>query len=248
VADRPRPPLGPLVATDDHESHDALLIAAYTAGDLEEDDLQRAVTLIARCDECSTLAADLGAIASAAASLPAARRPRDFTITPEQAAALRKGGWRRFLSGLTSPRSVLAPRLAGALTTLGVAGLLLASLPGMTPQAGGEVQVMGQPTDRNAIVQEASPAPHPAPQEGQAPPGEHGQEPGFVDDGTGTRSDTAGEPKSGELVRPEAAGPEAAGQDRLLLIALSSALLAAGLGIFALRRTGGGRTSRWVGR
>jgi hypothetical protein len=245
VADPTRPPLGRPAASDGHEGHDALLIAAYTAGDLEEDDLQRAVTMIARCDDCSALAADLGSIASATASLPAARRSRDFTITPEQAADLRKGGWRGVLSGLTSPRSVFAPRLAGALTTLGVAGLLLASLPGMTPQAGGEVQVMGQPADRNAIVQEASPAP----QGGQAPPGEYDQQrPGFVEDGTGTRNDTAAEPKAGEGVHPDAARMEATDQGRLLLVALSSALLAAGLGIFALRRTAGGRTTRWPGR
>jgi hypothetical protein len=124
----------------DHSTHDLHLIAA--AADRDADELTRtaAERQIASCDECAALFADLHAISSGLGSLPRSLPvTRDFRISPQQAARLRSGGWRRFLEGFSRAPS-LRP-LASALTTLGVAGLLLTvALPNaerLLPVAGG---------------------------------------------------------------------------------------------------------------
>jgi anti-sigma factor RsiW len=239
VADRPRPPRGPLqqqhprpprgpLAADAHDEHDALLVVAYVGGDLEGDEAGVAAARIAACGSCADLAADIASIAAATAALPPASRPRDFSITPGQASRLHGRGWRGVLVTLTAPRSVLAPRLGAALTTLGVAGLLLASIPGIS-LGDGTVGTLSQPADRNALVEQASPA---AGQGQFAPPDVQAEGPASSTDRSQGRVDTAGEPKSSDL------GTGAPGTaDRLPLILLSSAFLASGLGIFAIRRT-----------
>ena len=121
----PAPPTGA------HPNHDRLLISAHAAGDLAGRDLATADALLAACEDCRTLHADLRAIASATRDLPApaSASARDFRIPPERAAVLVRGGfWRRLLRPFGRPGGASRP-LAMAFTTLGVAGLLLASLP-----------------------------------------------------------------------------------------------------------------------
>ena len=84
----------------DHVTHDPELIAAYAAGDATGTALDQAADLVAACTECADLHRDLRAISTALPELPAPVRPRDFRLTPEQAASLRPVGWRGAAGGL----------------------------------------------------------------------------------------------------------------------------------------------------
>jgi hypothetical protein len=110
----------------DHRNHDPLLIAALAAGDAEGADLEQARALVAACDDCAELHHDLRAISVALPAMPAPARPRDFRLTPEQAASLRPAGWRRLLAPLAGPRFAFAAPLGGSLAALGIAGILIA--------------------------------------------------------------------------------------------------------------------------
>ena len=130
----------------DHLTHDPELVAAYAAGDATGPDLAAATELVASCTECADLHRDLRAIATALPELPPAVRPRDFRITPEQAASLRPSGWRGVLAAFASPRFRLAAPLGTGLAAAGLAGLLLASpggiaLPASSGGAGAEAPV-----------------------------------------------------------------------------------------------------------
>lgn len=114
-------------SSEQHAQHDPLLVVSLAAGDITHADRDLAAGLIASCAECATLHDDLLAIARATAALPTAVRPRDFQLTPEQAARLRPLGWRRFVAAFAAPR--LTRQLGVGLTTLGIAGLLLSVLP-----------------------------------------------------------------------------------------------------------------------
>jgi hypothetical protein len=150
----------------DHSTHDIYLIAA--AADREADDATKvaAQQQLASCDECATLFSDLRAISSGLESLPRSLPvTRDFRISPEQAAKLRRGGWRRLLDGFGA-----APTLrpfASALTTLGVAGLVLTvALPTLFGGgAGGAAQVLS--TVGSSVGSDSANAPQqPAPAAG----------------------------------------------------------------------------------
>jgi hypothetical protein len=138
----------PHIPDSRHADHDPLAIAAYAAGDATGDELDTARALVAACADCATLHADLRAISAALPELPVPSRPRDFQLTPDQAASLRPAGWRRLLAPLAGPRFAFAGPLGGGLATLGIAGLLVAGSlsaplaatpaegdPGMTPEA-----------------------------------------------------------------------------------------------------------------
>jgi len=114
-----------------HDRHDPLLMAALAAGDLAGTDRDHATTLIHTCAECATLHADLIAISRATTSVPPPilTRPRDFRLTPEQAARLRPSGWRRVIGAFASPRLAFTRPLAIGLTTIGLAGLLVTNIP-----------------------------------------------------------------------------------------------------------------------
>jgi hypothetical protein len=113
----------------DHEAHDELLIVAFASGDASGEDAATAAGLVASCASCRRLLDDIGAIAAATAELPAPERPRDFRLTDADAARLGRTGWRRLLGPLAGPRLRFAGSLGGALVTLGLAGLLVATVP-----------------------------------------------------------------------------------------------------------------------
>jgi hypothetical protein len=115
--------------SEQHAQHDPLLVVSLAAGDLTGADRDLATSLITGCAECATLHDDLLAIAQATAALPTAVRPRDFQLSPEQAARLRPLGWRRFVAAFASPRLAMTRQLGIGLTTLGLAGLLVSVLP-----------------------------------------------------------------------------------------------------------------------
>jgi hypothetical protein len=115
-----------------HAAHDLLLVAAFAAGDVDAADRPGAEALVAGCAECATLATDLVSIARATAEMPVPRRPRDFFVSPADARRLRPRAIRRLTDAIAGPRVQLARPLAGGLMMLGFAGLLVASLPGLS--------------------------------------------------------------------------------------------------------------------
>jgi hypothetical protein len=135
-----------LSAAARHALHDEELIAAFAAGDVEDagdaGDAERAASLVQRCSRCRDLHADLGQIrtatrasGSAEQRAAAVRAPRDFRLTAEDAARLRPGtpirriaarlGWRARLGGAIA---AFGRPLGAAMATLGVVGILVASL------------------------------------------------------------------------------------------------------------------------
>jgi hypothetical protein len=112
-----------------HHDHDLLLIAANAADDLVGAERQRAETLLATCGDCEALHSDLLAITAATRSVPAvASAPRDFRISPEQAARLRRRSWLRAALAPFQGAGSAARPIAAACTSLGVAGLLVVTL------------------------------------------------------------------------------------------------------------------------
>jgi hypothetical protein len=117
--------------SEPHAQHDPLLVASLAAGDLVGTDRDHATALIAGCADCASLHSDLLAIARATAALPPVRAPRDFTLSPEQAAALRPVGWRRLVAAIGGSRPLMSRQLGIGLATIGLAGLLVSTLPGI---------------------------------------------------------------------------------------------------------------------
>jgi hypothetical protein len=118
-----------------HARHDPLLVASLAAGDLVGVEREQATAQIAGCADCAALHADLIDIARATAALPPAVAPRDFTLSPAQAAALRPIGWRRLIAAIGASRPLMSRQLGIGLATIGLAGLLVSTLPGI-PTAG----------------------------------------------------------------------------------------------------------------
>lgn len=113
----------------DHAGHDELLVVAYASDDLVGGDAERAAVLVASCSECGRIAADVRALRTNVAGLPAPRRTRDFRLTEEDAARLRPRGWRGLVAILAGPRLSLAAPVGTAIATLGIVGLLVAVAP-----------------------------------------------------------------------------------------------------------------------
>ena len=135
--------------SEDHAQHDPLLVASLAAGDLAGADRDRANAQISACTDCATLHADLIAIARATAALPPAVAPRDFRLSREQAEALRPVGWRRLVAAIGGSRPLLSRQLGIGLATIGIAGLLVSTLPGI--QLGGSAAV-AEPSTREAAT------------------------------------------------------------------------------------------------
>lgn len=117
------------MTTSPHDSHDLLLVSAWAAGDAGPADEARARAIVDSCAECAALATDIRSIAAATAALPAPVRTRDFRLTEADAARLRPAGWRLALRALTSPTLAFTRPLAAGLTTLGLVGIVVTSVP-----------------------------------------------------------------------------------------------------------------------
>ncbi len=188
----------------DHATHDPELIAAYAAGDATGPALTDASELVAGCADCAALHRDLRAIAVALPALPAPVRPRDFRLTPEQAASLAPSGWRGVLAAFASPRFRLAAPLGTGLAAIGLAGLLLGT-PGSVLPAGGAgsaaeaaTGAAGAPTVAGDAAAGAGPAAA-APALPAAPSGGAG----YADTGSTTREPA---PVSGAAASTDLAG------------------------------------------
>ena len=116
--------------SEPHARHDRYLVAALAADDVEPIVRVDAEALVASCRDCAELLADLRSIAVATAALPMVPRTRDFRISAADAARLRPRGWRALLDALGGARASFSRPLATGLTTLGIVGLLVSTIPG----------------------------------------------------------------------------------------------------------------------
>ena len=222
-----------------HAAHDLTKIAALAAraSDLDEKAAAAARLQVAECTACAELLADLVTLQTALPTTSAPARPRDFRLTPADAARLHETGWRRFLGFFGSARDSFSRPLAIGFTTLGLAGLLVATIPNVYMGAGGAASA---PSEILAPVGNAAPAASGAPssmsaysseQIGmEASAGARGAEPGDSADG-GVFSGAGPEVTdiAGDLaIRDDASGLS-------VLFVLAGALLIAGLGLFGLR-------------
>jgi anti-sigma factor RsiW len=137
-------------APSPHASHDTILVASLADHSLATPERQAAEALVADCGECAALHADLVALAAATRTMSTPARPRDYTLTHADAARLRPGGWRRWVAAFGTSRDSFSRPLAIGLTTLGLAGLLLANIPslsfGSASSAGaGNLSTVGAP-------------------------------------------------------------------------------------------------------
>ena len=123
------------VPSTDHRRHDRLLVASLLDRSTDRPDRGRAESRIASCAECAALHKDLLAISDAARAIPTPVRPRDYALTPEDARRLWRTGWRRVVAMFGSTRDAFSRPLAIGLTTIGLAGLLVAGMPNVLPSA-----------------------------------------------------------------------------------------------------------------
>src|SRR6476619_7461205 len=133
-----------------HEQHDQILVVSFASGDLAPDDRDRATaqSLVDSCAECARLHDDVLAIALATRALPPAVRTRDFQISPEQAAKLQPGGWRRFVAAFAAPGSIFSKQLGVGMATLGIVGLLIGASPSIQLGMGGSAAASPAPAAR----------------------------------------------------------------------------------------------------
>ncbi len=112
-----------------HATHDPILIAVLTDRSPTATERAAAEALVAGCSLCAELHADLIALGAAARAMPTPARPRDYVLTPADAARLRPTGWRRLVGAFGTARDGFSRPLAVGLTTLGLAGLLVTTVP-----------------------------------------------------------------------------------------------------------------------
>ncbi len=112
-----------------HASHDTLLVASLADHSSAGPERDRATALVESCTLCAGLHDDLIALSAAIRDMPTPPRPRAYTLGPADAARVRPGGWRRLIAGIGTARDGFSRPLAVGLTTLGLAGLLVATVP-----------------------------------------------------------------------------------------------------------------------
>lgn len=255
---------GDMQTTASHASHDALLVAALADHGLAAPERDAAEALVAACSLCAGLYADLVALSAATRSMPIPTRTRDYRLTPETAAALRPKGWRRWIAAFGTSRDMLSRPLAVGLTTLGLAGLLVATVPSVL-QVGGATSgsaardVTGAPAF-GALPEAAADPTRPAgaaaapssnvlsPVAGSLTPDQGGavaggpildsasQQPakGAVTDGTAKGSGAESEPTDAPATAQDLVDRNTTGVSPMILV--SGVLLVVGLALFAIRR------------
>jgi hypothetical protein len=217
-----------------HAAHDLTIIAALAARtpDLSDVQVGAAREQLTSCGACTDLLADLVALQAVLPTTSTPSRPRDFSLTPADAARLRRDGWRRILGFFGSARDNISRPLAIGFTTLGIAGLLVAALPSMYDAGGGQAVL----STVGAAVEQAAPA------AGEAYGSDRlstSAEPGAsTDEGVFAGGNTEELNSSGERdvagdgslfsLRDDASGLSA-------VFVLAGTLLIAGIGLFALR-------------
>ena len=229
----------------DHAAHDPTWMAALATRDpdLTPSERTRAQAALESCGACADLLADLVALSAAIPSAAIPARPRDFSLSAADAARLRPNGLRRLLKAIGSARDGVTFPLALGLTTMGIAGLLVATVPSFAggATAGAAPEILS--TVGNALPAPAAasaPAASGAPDEGTglygmtaAPTSETsgGGEVFTGDDGDGrleAERQDAGDMAGEAFIRDDGTGLST-------LVVVAATLLVAGLGLFALR-------------
>lgn len=246
-----------------HAAHDRLLIANLVDRSVDEVERARAEELLAACSDCEQLYDDLVALSAATRAMFVPSRSRDFTLTTADADRLRVSGWRRLLGLIGSSRDAFSRPLALGLTTLGLAGLMVATIPsalsGMASSptlstvgnaagdaAGGALanpEMALQASEAPAATIDsgpaaAAPAPSAASEALPQPPGDTSTDRQGEPDGLfvgGESSPLAGEPDGTDLYafNQSTEGP----LTRSTTIAVAGLLLVVGLLLFGLRWT-----------
>jgi hypothetical protein len=223
----------PATSTE-HASHDLTLVAALAARDhgLAPGELAQAKALLASCADCTDLLADLAALAAAVPTAAIPERPRSFALTAADAARLRPAGWRRFLKAIGSARDGITFPLAMGLTTLGMAGLLVATIPTLAgptqldtlsgPAAAGASAAAAAPQSQETLAMSAEPA-------------QSGDQEGGVFTGGDDEGDAAASPGDRNALSAEEIAIRDDPTGLSVLVVVAGALLILGLGLFALR-------------
>ena len=187
----------------DHARHDRWLVvrAASHDADLTPAESASARALLDGCHDCASLAADITTIAHATAVSLAPARPRDFRLTPTQAAAARGGVLDRVGRWLASPRATMLRPLAGASLAIGIVlvavgpsirGPLQAQAP--TPNAGVAAPVQSASAAETATPDAAHIMEMQVPPEGSAPPNPEARTGLAPEESPGAASNSATQP------------------------------------------------------
>jgi hypothetical protein len=143
--------------TASHAAHDAMLVASLADHSVPDGERTAAEALVASCRDCADLHGDLAALRAATVAMPTPARTRDYTLTADDAIRLQPRGWRRLVSAFGTTRDAFSRPLAVGLTTLGLAGLLVTSLPSILPggatSATGSLSTVGGPVPAGAPLQ-----------------------------------------------------------------------------------------------
>ena len=123
------------IRPSEHDRHERLLVVRLATNDeLDPSEDARARALVASCPDCAALSRDIQTISRATAVSVTPSRPRDFRLTPHEAAAAHGSPVRRWLARLSSPGMGTLRPLAGAAVAV---GLLLVVAGGGLPGFGG---------------------------------------------------------------------------------------------------------------
>lgn len=240
----------PHVPDLNHQTHDLELVAAHAAGDTAGTRLATADARLASCASCAELHADLRAISAALPSVPARPRTRDYRLTAAHARALQPRGWRRMVAAFGAPRLAFAAPVGSGLAALGIAGLLVAAVPGAPAPF-----LASENAARIAVLENATPqfttwdghgaasAPPGAPSSAPAMGGEVASPPSDAGGGSGGVQASGGPDTLGEkgAVREESADFAAAVEAERVrqadetLVLLGGMTLLAGVGLLGLR-------------
>lgn len=247
----------PTDATSDraaHRRHDHILVASLLDRTLPETERHRGEEQLAACTGCAKLFDDLVALSEATRVLPTPTRTRAYTLSAADARRLQIRGWRRLLAAIGSSRDAFTRPLAVGLTTLGLAGLLFATLPGAflagsastslttvgtgagEQAAGAAPEAMSQalPGASEPAIAAAPSQAFPEPAPAASPAAEKSTEP----DGLFVGQDPSADTRSLESARGTSADILADdGPFSLSLALVATLLLVIGLGLFGLRWT-----------
>jgi hypothetical protein len=162
----------------EHRRHDRLLVTRFAMDDAYPSETAEARQLIDSCAECATLAADIRALSSSMAQLPAAKRTQDFTITADKAEELRGSRISRWMRGLAAPGFGMLRPVAGVALSIGlVMAVVGAALPNTAPAR----ETIFAAGDKAGPTQNAAPAERaPAPETLAAPGAASTQPPEFA--------------------------------------------------------------------
>jgi hypothetical protein len=149
-----------LIAAARHALHDEELVAAFAVDGDAADDPARARALIERCQTCREIYADVVSIGSTirasgtSEAVGLARpAPRDFRLTPLQAARLQPGNvLQRAVARLRAGAAMFGRPVGATLATLGLVGLLVGSM-GL-----GQLATGGAPQRESATIAGAATA------------------------------------------------------------------------------------------